>query len=160
MAGPTQIRLDEALTQIADAAHAALVAATEPGGLLEDITEVVKGRRARARPDPPYLWVAIGMGTATQPRALHESWEVALMLNAFVQSEEPQEGWLEALTYAARARSVALADRQLGLAFVEDVQSAELAPLGQSGGGQIGSGRRFGFYARANVRLSIVEPAT
>lgn len=155
MAGPTQLRFDQALTQVVDTAHGRLTAALDPGGLLETATAVVKGDRARARPDPPYLWVTVGAGTATHARALHETWEVALMLAAFVRSEQPEDGWVEAFVLAARARSVVLADRTLGLGFVEDTQSAELGPLGQ-----FTSTRKFGAFARLNVRLSLVEPTT
>lgn len=156
MAPPTVIRLDEAFEQIIAEIADRLNAATAPGGLLEDVTEVVIGERARARPDPPYLWVAIGAATATQARAQHERWEAAVLLSSFVQSEQPEDGWTRGFRLAARARSVAKAgDRTLGLGFVEDVQSAELGPLGQ-----FNTGRRFGAFARVNVRFNIAEPTT
>lgn len=156
MPGPTEIRLDDALTQIVDHAHqVATVAAVDGGGgLLDGLKAVVKGERSRVRPDPPYLWVAVGAATATHKRALHETWEAALLLSAFVRSEQPEEGWMEAFQWAARARSVVLADRSpAGLPFVEDIQSAELGPLGQ-----FAPSRKFGAFARVTVRFALVEP--
>lgn len=152
MGGPTQVRLDEALTQLVD--HVAGVCDTaRNGGLLTGLTRVVVGDRSRARPDPPYLWVIVGAATATHARAMHETWEAAVMLNAYVASEEPEDGWMDAMVWAARARSAVLADR-VPLGFVEDLQSAELGVLGH-----FRAGRRFGAYARVNARLSLVEPS-
>lgn len=153
MNGPSRIRLDDALEQVVDHCANVCTTATADGGLLDGIAEVVKGSRARRRPDPPYLWVTVGAATCTHATALHEQWEIALLFNAFVQSEDPEEGWLDAMLWASRARSVVLADRQLGLGFVEDSQSAELGVLGQ-----FTAGRRFGAYARINTRIAIAEP--
>ncbi|MFP4635914.1 MAG: hypothetical protein ACLFRD_08635 [Nitriliruptoraceae bacterium] len=152
---PTELRLDQALSQILD--HVGdLLDTARNDGLLTDLRAIVRGERSRVRPDPPYLWVMVGAATCTDARALHESWQVALMLNAFVHSEDPEEGWMDAMFKAARARSVVLRDRTFGsdLPFVEDAQSAELGPLGQ-----FTAGRRFGAYARINVRFALVEPS-
>lgn len=152
---PTEIRLDQALLAIASHVADVCTDATAPGSLLEGITEVVRGDRARRRPNAPYLWVAVGTAMADQAHANHETWTVPLLLNAFVASEEPQDAWLEAHMYAARARSVVLADRTLGdeLGFVGDTTSAELGPLGQ-----FTQRRQFGAYARLNTLIAIVEP--
>ena len=156
MAGPTVVRLSDALNQVVNATHGRLAAAAMPGGLLEGIRGVVKGERGEARPDPPYLWVAVGAGQATNARALHETWDLTLLVSAFVQSHEVEEGWLEAFRWAALARGVILGgtSRDLGLEFVEDVQSDSIGPLGR-----FTSGRRFGAFARLTVRVSLVEPA-
>lgn len=153
MNGPARIHLHDALEQVINHYADVCTAATDTGGLLEHVTEVVSGGRARRRPDPPYLWVTVGAANAEHAHAMHEQWQVAVLLNAFVQSEDPEDGWLDAMLTASRARTVVLDDRDLGLGFVEDSQSAELGVLGQ-----FTSGRRFGAYARVNTRIAIAEP--
>lgn len=156
MASPTETRLADALHQVVNAAHGRLTAAAVPGGPLDGILGITKGERGEVRPDPPYLWLTVGAGTATDARALHETWDLALLVSAFVQSEEPEEGWLEAFGWAALARGVILGGmpRDLGLEFVEDIQSDSIGPLGR-----FTAGRRFGAFARLTVRVSLVEPA-
>lgn len=153
MAGPTQVQLATAIGGVVDAAVAACDSARSTGELLADATAVVRGRHARARPDAPYLWVVVSAATATHARALHEQWTAALMLAAFVHSQDPEDGWMDAMGLAARARSVVLRDRQLGLGYVEDTQSASLEPIGQRP-----QGRKFGAFARLDVRVALVEP--
>lgn len=152
MAGPTQIRLDAALSQVIDSIHTAVTDATGTGGLLDGIKAVVKGDRSRVRPDTPYLFVTTGGWRVMQGRALHHTYELPVLLTAFVLAEEPEDGWMDAQVWAARAQSVVLADRSLGLAFVEDTQPAEGVILGK-----FPASRKFAAAARLNVRISIVE---
>ena len=152
---PTQVRLGAAIDEVVAAAAGKCDAARGSGQLLDGVEAVVRGKHARSRPALPYLWVVVSAASAQHARALHETWTAALMLSAFVRSEDPEDGWMEAMVLAAHARSVVLADRQLGLPYVEDVQSASLEAIGQRP-----QGRQFGAFARVDVRFALVEPTT
>lgn len=149
---PTVVRLDVAFAAIVSAAAGMCEAARAEDGLLEGISSVVTGDRARARPVSPYLWVAIGAATATNTRTLHETWNVSLMLNAFVSSDNPEDGWMDAFVWAAKASSVVLADRSLNLDYVSDVRRVALEPLGH-----LKESKRFGAFARLDVTANIRE---
>lgn len=148
-----QLRLDEAIDQVLDAMVARCKAQIGPGLLLEDVEDVNKGGRARRRPDPPYVWVTLAQAAQEDTdHALHEKWRMSAMLNAFVQSEQPEDGWVDAMLIASRARSACLAGRDLDLTFVTDVVSGTLEPIGQ-----ISTGRKFGAFARLDVTFTILE---
>lgn len=149
---PPRLRLDEALDQIVAAATTRLDAATAAGELLEGVQGVVSGERARRRPDPPYVWVTIGGWEEDDRHAIHTKVTANVMVSAFVASETPEDGWLESMVLAARARSVLLADRELGLDWVKDVKAIRGGPVGR-----IRDGRRFGSFARLDVEATILE---
>lgn len=151
---PTEIRLHEAYEAIVAACAATCDAARADGLLLDGIRSVTVGDKARTRPQPPYLWVAVGAAVQQEARAIHETWTVSVMLNVFVASESPEDGWMEAMTWAAKASSVVLTDRKLGLDYVTDVRRRSLEPIGQ-----LRENRRFGAFARLDMTAHIVEPS-
>lgn len=150
MAG-VRLRLDQALEQLVRAAVERLEAARD-GGLLDGIEAVVSGDRARGRPPTPYLWVAIAEWREETTHALHYDVTVTLMATAMVASDDPEHGWLDAMLWAARARSVLLAGRKLDLDWVQDTQPASGTPVGQ-----IRDGRRFAAAARVDVEFQLRE---
>lgn len=151
---PPSLRVDEALDQVIAAAVARLDAARNPGGLLEDITAVVSGDRARARPDPPYLFVVVPGLHETQQQALHRSIVADLRVMAVVHSEAPEDGWLDAYRYALRAQHVLYrGDRSLGLDWVNDVRTDGAEAMGRTD-----KGTRFRYFARLAVPFTLHEP--
>lgn len=149
---PTRIHLADALNQITDSVVASCRGQLN-GGHLDALTAVVSGRQARRRPDLPYGWVTVAEAAATHAQALHEQWTAEVMLSVWVKSEDPEDGWMDAMQLAAAMRtSVITDDRALGLEFVEDTQSGGLSVLGQQS-----STRRFGASARLSTRFTLVE---
>lgn len=126
------MRLDEAFEAIVDAITNMLITATGAGGLLADVSAVVRGDRARPRPATPSLWVfAEAANPVHQPTTIQESWTLPVVLAAIVKSEDPEEGYRLASSIAARARSVVLTDRTLGLRHVvQDTRSGRFEPGG------------------------------
>lgn len=126
---PVQQRLDEAVEAVLDAVETALQAAVTPGGLLEGAAEVVRGDRARPRPDVPAVWIFAEMATISHTTSgLAELWTLPVVLAALiVETEDPPDGYREATRWAGRALEVVLREgtnRNLGLDFVEDVVSS------------------------------------
>lgn len=126
------MRLDEAFEAIIDSITNMLIAATGGGGLLEEVRAVVRGDRARPRPDVPAVWIfAETANPEHNPTTIQESWSLPVVLAAIVKSEEPEEGYRTASSLAARARSVVLKDRTLGLRqVVQDTRSGRFEPGG------------------------------
>lgn len=126
------MRLDEAFEAVVDAITNMLTAATTGVGLLSDVKAIIRGDRARPRPATPAVWVfAEAANPAHQPTTIQESWTLPVVLAAIVKSEDPEEGYRLASSIAARARSVVLADRTLGLRqVVQDTRSGRFEPGG------------------------------
>jgi hypothetical protein len=137
------MRLDQAFDGIMDAVvaklEAARAAATEetPAGLLADVQSIVRGDRARGRPDEPAIWVyAETANVRSRPTTIREGWELPLALVAIVKNDNPEEGYNEASRLSALARHVVLRDandrpeRTFGLAYVQDTRSGRYEPSG------------------------------
>lgn len=126
------MRLDEAFEAIIDSITNMLIVASGGGGLLEGVRAVVRGDRARPRPDVPAIWVFAEMvNPEHNPTTIQESWSLPVVLAAIVKSEDPEEGYRMASSLAARARSVVLKDRTLGLRqVVQDTRSGRFEPGG------------------------------
>jgi hypothetical protein len=126
------MRLDEAFEAIIDSITNMLIAACGGGGLLEGVRAVVRGDRARPRPDVPAVWVFAEMvNPEHNPTTIQESWSLPVVLAAIVKSEDPEEGYRMASSLAARARSVVLKERTLGLRqVVQDTRSGRFEPGG------------------------------
>lgn len=124
------MRLDEAIGQILDSIEEALTNATEEGELLEGVQSIVRGDRARPRPLTPAVWIFAETANPDYTRtSLHEIWTLPIVLTPIIQSEIPEEGYKEATKLAARARSVVLNDRLLGLPdVVRDCKSGRFEP--------------------------------
>lgn len=156
MTTPTTLPLGDAIAAVLQAVADTVDEARDDGPLAE-LTEVVTSDVARARPHPPYLQVLAGGCTPSQVRALHETWELAVMLTVTLQSEDPLDHWNDAIVLAAHAATVVLSsDRQLGLAYVEDTQPGSVEAIGQTPGQR----RLFRAYSRLDVRITIVNGAT
>jgi len=119
------MRLDEAVEAILMSIKGSLVAATVDGGLLQDVNSVVRGDRARSRPEAPTIWVFADIAQMTgTPTTLRETWKFPVILTAiYKEPEDPEVGYSQASKLAALARSVVLQDRTLGLQFVQDTKS-------------------------------------
>lgn len=152
---PVTVTLNQAVDQILTAIRDRLVAATAPGGLLEDAATVVLGDRERLRPTLPALWVAAQEATATgQTVGAQESWVLPVALVALVQSDSTEQAYRLAGSLAARARQEILAERQLGLPFVRDTASAGFRPAQER---QVDSRRLYTAAATIRVQLTVYE---
>lgn len=123
---PAKVNLDEAIEAIINSIVASLEGATAPGGLLEGVESVVRGDRSRPRPPVPSLWVfAETANPQHNPRAIAETWHLPIVITPIVKADEPEDGYKLATELAAKARSVILKDRSLGLReYVQDTRSA------------------------------------
>ena len=131
----TTILLETAIEAILDALVAAVTAATVPGQPLAAVREVVRGDRSRMPPESPAIWIVPEMATTATAardggRGISETWSLPVRLAAFVSSDDPLVGSRECVRLAARARTVILRDRQLGLAYVSDTTSTEFQAAG------------------------------
>ena len=124
-------RLDDALAGILDGVGDALDAErADPSGRLADVTNIVRADRATGPPEPPAVWLFTEAATADHRTAgLAETWTLPVVLVAVARNNRDAEvGYRAATSLAARARSVVLADRLTGLAYVQDVTSARFEP--------------------------------
>lgn len=123
-------RLDQAYEAIIDSIHASIEAEIVTGGMLSDVREVVRGDRARPRPNTPTIWIFGESATpSNQSTAIKEKWEMPVSLVAIYESNDAEEGYREASRLAALSRSVVLRDRALGLRnIVQDVVSGRFDP--------------------------------
>lgn len=129
---PELIRLDEALEDIIDAVVDVLQKEVKEEGDLEGVETIVRGDRTRPAPRPPTIWVrCLDAIPNHERRSYAEMWALDVLLIAVVKSDDPEEGYRKATALAARARSVVLKDRSLGLrGFVQDVRSGRFEPSG------------------------------
>lgn len=128
---PAKINLNEAIEEIITAVVNKLQAATVEGQPLEEVESVVRGDRARPRPPVPSLWVfAETAQPQHSPRTIAETWHLPIVITPVVkESEEPEDGYKKATELAAKARSIVIKDRSLGLrAYVQDVRSGRFEP--------------------------------
>ncbi len=124
------MRLDEAFEAIMDNALAKLQAEQVEGGLLAEVTTIVRGDRARPSPPTPSLWLFGEQATPShEPTTIQESWMLPLLITPVYQSIDPEVGYRKASEIAAKGRSILLADRTLGLReLVQDVRSGRFEP--------------------------------
>ena len=131
---PVPILLEDAVEEILDAMVSVLEAATEsesspPAVDLSEVATVVRGDRARPQPRNPSLWVFPGLAVADHTtHGLAEAWTMPVTLAALVSSDDPEQGARDCVRLAARARRCVLRDRDLALAYVQDVVSTRLDP--------------------------------
>jgi hypothetical protein len=127
---PLPLRLDQALDGITGAVQTLLEAEVKSGGLLEGVTSITRGDKARGNPYPPCLWVWIDTAnpdTYTVTRS--ELWEIPVTIVSVVKDSDPESGYAAATTLAAKARSTILCERDLGgLAYVREVKSGRFTP--------------------------------
>jgi hypothetical protein len=148
-----RIRLDEAINLILDA----VVNKLKEDCLLSEVNTIVRGDRARPNPKPPSIFVYADVAYPEHPpRTLAESWTLPVLLVSTVKNDKPEEGYQEATTLAAKARSAALKeDRSLGLRdFVQDVRSFRFEPSSPL----MRDGSLFGSAAVIQVVFTILEP--
>lgn len=150
----TEMRLDEAVSRILSWAAAAAEAATQPGGLLDAIDGVVRGRRAR-NPLPQSLFIFADSARCDHTTSgLAEQWTLPLVVVAMVQDvEDPEAGEAEANRLAALARSVLLAAGRAG-PWVRDCVSVEFQPADD----RYSSELRYGAAALLHVTFRLREP--
>ncbi len=127
---PVPLRLDEAIDAITDAINAQLQAEVRTGGLLAGVTSITRGDKARGTPYPPCLWVWTDTATPENHSLTRaELWEIPVTIVSVVKDSDPEAGYAEATTLAAKARSAILLDRSLGnLPYIQDVRSGRFTP--------------------------------
>lgn len=149
------ITLPQAIEEIADAVEALLLAQIAPAGMLEDVATIVLGERTRARPELPAVYAYLSTAAVAQANlALREAWQLPLTLVTLVQEDEPETGWRKAMDYTAKARSVVLENRRLGLAYVNDIVSTSFEPAYQT---QVDNRTIYGAAATVTVRFTVFE---
>lgn len=127
---PVPMRLDEAIDAIIEAFNTLLTAEIKTGGLLEGVTSITRGDKARTTPHPPCLWVWYDTATPdTYAVSRAEVWNIPVTVVSVVKDSDPEAGYSAATTLASKARSAVLKDRSLGrLAYVQDVKSGRFTP--------------------------------
>lgn len=155
------VYLHEAIDEILDALKGQLEAATvtpvppAEAGLLADVATVVIGERSRPRPQMPALWVFGGVAVNTHVTAgLRETWELPVDLVAVVQGDDPEAAYRLATSVAARARTIALEDRRLDLAYVNDIVSTRFESSRQF---NVDNRTIYSAAATVTVRFSVYE---
>lgn len=137
---PVTVLLEDAIEAILDAMVEAIRSATEsesspPAIDLSEVRTVVRGDRARPQPTNPSVWVFPGVATADHTtHGLAEAWTMPVTIAALVSSDDPEQGARDCVRLAARARTAVLRDRDLGLAYVQDVVSTRLDPGARTNG--------------------------
>ncbi len=123
---PKHGQLDEVINDILDNIVDMLKDATATDEALDGVAVVVRGDRSRPRPKTPALWVfGETAQPQPQPRTIAETWHLPVVITPIVKATDPEAGYREATKWAARARSVVLKKRDLGLRdYVQDTRSA------------------------------------
>lgn len=122
---PERKKLDEAIEEILDAIRDLVLLQAQDGGTLEGVASVVRGDRTRTGVLTPSVWLfAESARNEHPPRALHETWTFPVVLTSVVKADDTEEGYRKATRIAARARSAVLANRTLGLRYVQDTRSS------------------------------------
>ena len=120
--------LAEAIEQIIDKVEEELNTAV--GSSLSEVKTVARGEAVRPKPMPPIMWIYTDTARVSpDSTTLREVWEMPIMLVAVVQdSQDPKRGQALATKLAAKARTVIINDRKLGLSFVNYVESTAFEP--------------------------------
>ncbi len=153
---PFRIRLDQAINQIIDAIVNSIEEEVRDGGLLEEVNTVIRGDKTRPKPETPSIFVFTDVARAeASPRTLAEQWRLPVILVVTVKDNDPEEGYRLATELSAKARSVVLRDRSLGLRrIVQDTKSLRFeasSPHNQQGA-------LHGAAATIEVLFTILEP--
>ena len=153
---PHRIRLDQAINLIIDAVVDAIEAETTEGGLLEEVNTIVCGDKTRPKPEPPSVFIFTDVARAQEsPRTLAEQWRLPVILVVTVKDDDPEGGYRLATELTAKARSVVLRDRSLGLRrFVQDTKSLRF----EAGGPNNQQGSLHGAATTVEVLFTILEP--
>lgn len=124
--------LDEAVEKIIDSIEARLIEAIEPDGFLREIKEVIRGDRSKPKPPVPALWIFTETANPQHnPTTLIERWIMPVVLAVVVKDNQPESGFRLAARLAARARSIVLKARSLGLReVVQDTRSGRYEAYG------------------------------
>lgn len=146
-----QISRHDAKKQIRDAVLARLNAAVGIGLRLEGVETIADGENVRGVPDLPGVFVVRETEVVTQAR-LHETIDYELSLLAITANDDPEEALDEAEKWSAEATAVVLADRHLGLEFVNDAKFVRGIPVS----GAHTEGRRAGSVSVIQVTFTIL----
>lgn len=148
-------KLYDAIDEIIDSIYNTLKDEIGEGKLLEGINELVIGDRHKTKPAVPAIWIfAETASIAHPPMALGEKWTLPIILSAIIKEDDAELGYREATKYAAKARSVILKNRTLGLRdFVQDTQSSRFEPSAP----WLRQGNLFAANAVLNVIFTILE---
>lgn len=121
------VYLDEAIEEIMQNVINTLQQGTVEGGLLFGVDKVVDGDHTTGSQKGTSLWVFIeSMPSSTDRGSIREEWSMNLQIVCLVKSNNPQEGQRLSTKYAARARSVLIKDKRLGLGYVQGIKSKDM----------------------------------
>lgn len=124
--------LDECFEDIVDKVIELLELEIVQGGELENVKSVVRGDRARNRPDLPCLWVFPQQARAEIDTGLTEKWFLPLVFISIVKNHDVELGYREANKIALKARKIIIKNKTLGLRdFVRHTRSTQFQPSGQ-----------------------------
>lgn len=146
-----QISRYDAKRQIRAEILARLEAEIVANGRLDGVKTVADGERVRSIPELPGVFLIREGETVTQER-IHETIDYELSLLAIVTNDDPEEGLDEAEKWSAEATAVVLADRHLGLDFVNDAKFVRGIPVS----GAHTEGRRSGSVSVITVTFTIL----
>jgi len=125
------------------------------GNALEGVKTLIRGDRSRPAPTTPAIWVRSLTASCDQSqRSYTEKWTLNVLVLAIVKNNDPEKGYMEATTLAARARSEILKDRTLGKrAYIQDVRSGNF----EMGGPNLQNESLFAATATIEVHFVILE---
>lgn len=118
-----KVSLDEAINLIEDKVEELLNLEKVEGGLLQEVTEISIDYKVKNKPKPPAVFITFGEAINTQSHSIREYWTLPVHIIAVTKNNDIKEGRRQATQLTARARSILLKCRNLGLEFVMDIQS-------------------------------------
>ncbi len=152
------MRLDEALAEIHEAAETLLGNATAEDELLEGVNTIQLGEERDSTPPFPLVAIVLDAANCVDEATTHiirEVWTVPVNVVALYYTVlGPDTGYREATKIAARARSVLLADRNLGKpGVVHDARSLQFT----SSDWRYRDGLVYAAVATIQVRFRVTE---
>lgn len=124
----TRIRLDQAYNAILTNYHSMLTDAMLPGNLLSEVKTVIRADQKRPKPLTPAIWIFPHASIQNQSMSMKEDWNLPIQLTSIVREKDPIIGYNKAFELSAKARSVILENRGLGLNYVRDTVSKSFEP--------------------------------
>ena len=118
-----KVSLDEAIYLIEDRIEELLNLEKVEGGLLQEVNAISVDYKVKNKPKPPAVFITFGEAINTQSHGIREYWTLPVHIIAVTKSNDIREGRRHAVQLTARARSILLKCRNLGLKFVMDIQS-------------------------------------